>query len=152
MYQKAKDIFTQRRTPTNEGFEEYPLIVQPLSVLTTDGLNNLTFTLLNELSVQSASFASSALTASFALNVTQNDSSSWASASSATPPHCGVDYLGLDGRATDMSEPDPTADENLERLHGRGILLIESYMDEVEWLDGGRRLKMVKWNPAGEAR
>jgi serine/threonine-protein kinase RsbW len=48
--------------------------------------------------------------------------------------------------------PDPTADENLERLHGRGILLIESYMDEVEWLDGGRRLKMVKWNPAGEAR
>jgi serine/threonine-protein kinase RsbW len=44
--------------------------------------------------------------------------------------------------------PDPTADENLERLHGRGILLIESYMDEVEWCDCGRCIRMVRKNRA----
>lgn len=46
--------------------------------------------------------------------------------------------------------PDPTAEENLERLHGRGILLIEAYMDEVQWMDGGRRVRMVRRNrPVG---
>jgi serine/threonine-protein kinase RsbW len=42
--------------------------------------------------------------------------------------------------------PDPTRDENLERCCGRGILLIESYMNSAEWTHGGRRLKMVKLN------
>jgi serine/threonine-protein kinase RsbW len=42
--------------------------------------------------------------------------------------------------------PDPTVDENLEKCTGRGILLIESYMNEVEWSRGGRRLRMVKKN------
>ncbi len=42
--------------------------------------------------------------------------------------------------------PDPTAEENLCRLHGRGILLMESYMNAVEWSRGGRRVKMVKRN------
>ncbi len=45
--------------------------------------------------------------------------------------------------------PDPTATENLERLHGRGILLIESYMDEVEWSQGGRRVRMLRRNAPG---
>jgi serine/threonine-protein kinase RsbW len=40
--------------------------------------------------------------------------------------------------------PDPTADENLERCSGRGILLIESYMNRVKWDRGGRRLTMEK--------
>lgn len=40
--------------------------------------------------------------------------------------------------------PDPTLDENLEKTSGRGILLIESYMTEVGWTNGGRRLRMVK--------
>lgn len=40
--------------------------------------------------------------------------------------------------------PDPTADENLEKCSGRGILLIESYMNRVRWERGGRRLIMVK--------
>ena len=31
------------------------------------------------------------------------------------------------------SVPDPTTEENLERLHGRGILLMEAYMHTVEW-------------------
>lgn len=42
------------------------------------------------------------------------------------------------------SIPDPTADENLEKCSGRGILLIESYMSNVTWDRGGRRLRMVK--------
>ena len=42
--------------------------------------------------------------------------------------------------------PDPTLEENLHKCSGRGILLIESYMDGVRWSRGGRRLKMVKEN------
>lgn len=42
--------------------------------------------------------------------------------------------------------PDPTLSENLHKCSGRGILLIESYMDGVHWSRGGRRLKMVKEN------
>ena len=39
--------------------------------------------------------------------------------------------------------PDPRIEENLEKCSGRGIFLIESYMREVEWSNGGRRLRMV---------
>ena len=50
--------------------------------------------------------------------------------------------------------PDPTAEENLEKCSGRGILLIEAYMNTVQYSRGGRRLRMVKKNeqccPAGE--
>jgi serine/threonine-protein kinase RsbW len=42
--------------------------------------------------------------------------------------------------------PDPTCLENLEKCSGRGILLIESYMTEVRWDRGGRRLRMVREN------
>jgi serine/threonine-protein kinase RsbW len=44
--------------------------------------------------------------------------------------------------------PDPTAEENLERCSGRGILLIESYMNRVKWDRGGRRLTMEKTRTA----
>ncbi len=44
------------------------------------------------------------------------------------------------------SVPDPTLPQNLEKCSGRGILLIEAYMDEVKWSQGGRRLRMVKRN------
>ena len=40
--------------------------------------------------------------------------------------------------------PDPTHEENLCRPSGRGILLIESYMSDVRWERGGRRVWMVK--------
>jgi serine/threonine-protein kinase RsbW len=46
--------------------------------------------------------------------------------------------------------PDPTAEENLCKCSGRGILLIESYMSNVAYSKQGRRLKMVKYNAAGE--
>ena len=44
------------------------------------------------------------------------------------------------------SIPNPTDDDNIERPSGRGILLIEAYMDGVQWSRGGRRLRMVKDN------
>ena len=40
--------------------------------------------------------------------------------------------------------PDPTAEENLEKCSGRGILLIEAYMNQVKWDRGGKRVRMVK--------
>ena len=46
------------------------------------------------------------------------------------------------------SVPDPLCTENLEKSSGRGILLIESYMSEVTWDHGGRRVRMVKKNEA----
>lgn len=48
--------------------------------------------------------------------------------------------------------PDPTLDENLDRLHGRGILLMESYMDSVSWSRSGRRIHLTRSNKVmGEA-
>jgi serine/threonine-protein kinase RsbW len=43
--------------------------------------------------------------------------------------------------------PDPTSNDNLCKDHGRGILLIESYMNKVQWSRGGRRLTMIRKNP-----
>jgi serine/threonine-protein kinase RsbW len=45
--------------------------------------------------------------------------------------------------------PDPTCDENICRPSGRGILLIESYMNHVRWDRGGRRIHMTKRNEPG---
>ena len=45
--------------------------------------------------------------------------------------------------------PDPTLPENLEKCGGRGIHLIEAYMNEVEWSRGGRRIRMIKRNEPG---
>lgn len=44
------------------------------------------------------------------------------------------------------SIPDPTADENLCKCSGRGILLMEAYMTRVTWSKKGRRVTMVKLN------
>src|SRR3954463_3041964 len=40
--------------------------------------------------------------------------------------------------------PDPTADENLCKCSGRGILLMESYMTSVKWTKNGRRVQLIK--------
>lgn len=42
--------------------------------------------------------------------------------------------------------PDPRCDENLEKCSGRGILLIEAYMNQVEWSNRGRRISMLRLN------
>jgi len=44
------------------------------------------------------------------------------------------------------SVPDPTDETNLEKLTGRGLLLIEAYMSNVEYSKGGRRVRLVKVN------
>jgi serine/threonine-protein kinase RsbW len=49
---------------------------------------------------------------------------------------------GFDPRAI----PDPTADENLEKPCGRGIMLMRAYMDEVRFSDKGNEVRMVKHN------
>src|ERR1700722_3774982 len=40
--------------------------------------------------------------------------------------------------------PDPTLPENIEKCSGRGILLMEAYMNSVRWTRGGRRGKVGK--------
>lgn len=42
--------------------------------------------------------------------------------------------------------PDPTADENLTKCSGRGLLLMEAYMNKVEYSKNGRRIRLVKKN------
>jgi len=42
--------------------------------------------------------------------------------------------------------PDPTADENLEKPTGRGIMLMRAYMDTVRFNDRGNQVCMVKNN------
>ena len=46
------------------------------------------------------------------------------------------------------SVPDPTAEENLTRPGGRGLLLIRSYMTHADFKKRGRRLEMVYEKPA----
>lgn len=40
--------------------------------------------------------------------------------------------------------PDPTLPNNLEKLSGRGLLLIRTFMDEVRFADKGSRIVMIK--------
>jgi serine/threonine-protein kinase RsbW len=42
--------------------------------------------------------------------------------------------------------PDPTLDENLEKPCGRGLMLMQAYMDEVDFNAVGNRVHMVKRN------
>ena len=42
--------------------------------------------------------------------------------------------------------PDPTADENIEKPSGRGIMLIHAYMDEIAYNESGNQVRMVKHN------
>ena len=42
--------------------------------------------------------------------------------------------------------PDPTADENLEKPTGRGVMLMHAYMDEVAYNCKGNQVRMVKRN------
>lgn len=46
--------------------------------------------------------------------------------------------------------PDPTLPENIDRPNGRGIMLMKAYLDEVEYCDGGRAVRLVKLKQQGE--
>jgi CheY-like chemotaxis protein/anti-sigma regulatory factor (Ser/Thr protein kinase) len=41
--------------------------------------------------------------------------------------------------------PDPTDPANLERVHGRGLLLIQTFMDRVEHNEVGNQITMIKY-------
>lgn len=43
--------------------------------------------------------------------------------------------------------PDPRTEANLCKCSGRGILLMEAYMNSVRWSKHGRRVRMVRLNP-----
>jgi len=43
------------------------------------------------------------------------------------------------------SIPDPTAQDRLVKTSGRGIFLIKKLMDEVDFSDCGRTIKMIKF-------
>ena len=47
--------------------------------------------------------------------------------------------------------PDPTAIENLCKVSGRGLLLIESYMNSVAFSKQGRKVTMTKLNEVKNA-
>ena len=42
--------------------------------------------------------------------------------------------------------PDPTAEENLEKPSGRGVMLMRVYMDDIIYNDAGNVVTMVKQN------
>ena len=42
--------------------------------------------------------------------------------------------------------PDPTAEENLEKTHGRGILLMRAYMSSVVFNPSGNKVTLTKFN------
>jgi serine/threonine-protein kinase RsbW len=44
------------------------------------------------------------------------------------------------------SLPDPTAEENLQKPTGRGIMLMRAYMDEVRFNEKGNQVRLVKKN------
>ncbi|MBU2102810.1 MAG: ATP-binding protein [Candidatus Omnitrophota bacterium] len=47
--------------------------------------------------------------------------------------------------------PDPTHQDNLKKPSGRGVFLIKQLMDEVEFFDCGRTIKMIKFIKQGGA-
>jgi serine/threonine-protein kinase RsbW len=49
------------------------------------------------------------------------------------------------------SIPDPTAQDRLEKTSGRGVFLIKKLMDGVDFSDGGRTIKMIKFIGKGES-
>jgi anti-sigma regulatory factor (Ser/Thr protein kinase) len=55
-----------------------------------------------------------------------------------------------EGEGFDVREiPDPCDPANLFRSSGRGVLLIYNIMDEVEYSERGKRLKMVARRKGG---
>ena len=48
--------------------------------------------------------------------------------------------------------PDPTQPENLEKVSGRGVLLMRTFMDEVIYNDAGNEVELIKRAPAGGPR
>jgi len=63
-----------------------------------------------------------------------------------------VEYIIEDeGRGFDYNSlPDPNNPEEIIREHGRGILIIRSFMDEVDWNERGNRIRFRKYSKDGK--
>jgi len=46
--------------------------------------------------------------------------------------------------------PDPTSPAGLWQEHGRGLMIMCHYMDEVSYFDNGRTLRLIKRKGSGE--
>ena len=50
-----------------------------------------------------------------------------------------------DGDGFDLEAvPDPTADENLEKTSGRGVMLIKNFVDKVAYNEKGNSIELFK--------
>jgi serine/threonine-protein kinase RsbW len=63
--------------------------------------------------------------------------------------HCEPDEVSIairdEGQGFDIDKvPDPTAPENIQSSHGRGIYLMKALMDEVRFEQGGALVYMLK--------
>ncbi|HEV7302384.1 MAG TPA: ATP-binding protein [Tepidisphaeraceae bacterium] len=67
-----------------------------------------------------------------------------------TPTQCEIQIEDQGPGFDRSSVPDPTLEENIDKCSGRGILLIEAYMNKVSWDRDGRRVKMIKKNETGK--
>ena len=57
-----------------------------------------------------------------------------------------------EGTGFDVTDvPDPTMEENLDKPGGRGIMLMRSFMNQVEYNDAGNRLVLEKVRNTGDA-
>jgi CheY-like chemotaxis protein/anti-sigma regulatory factor (Ser/Thr protein kinase) len=67
-------------------------------------------------------------------------------------PSSGTFIIRDEGPGFDPKKlPDPTDPENLEKVSGRGLLLMRTFMDEVAFNETGNQVTMVKRCPAAGA-
>jgi serine/threonine-protein kinase RsbW len=71
--------------------------------------------------------------------------------------HCDVEqdriYVEIEDQGPGYNPddvPDPTLDENIERASGRGLMLIKSFMNRVEFNETGNCIKLEKLRSSGE--
>ena len=59
--------------------------------------------------------------------------------------HAACFVVRDEGKGFDYRQlPDPTRPENIFNASGRGILLIQCYMDEVSWNEPGNEITLLK--------
>ena len=61
-----------------------------------------------------------------------------------TPQTCRITVCDQGPGFTLCDVPDPTEEQNLCRPHGRGVMLMHAYMDEVSFNDTGSCVTLVK--------
>lgn len=64
-------------------------------------------------------------------------------------PHQMIIKIKDEGTGFDpQSLPDPTDPENLLKPHGRGVMMMRLFLDEVEWNETGNEVTLIKKGPA----